>query len=206
MATPLAAKEERLTVLNRLLLPLLRAARRYHHVWRLSRSDAARAPAKTVNTSTYTVAIITLELPGSHPLTIAYYVSTQRSRPLSPKQLTQRMRQLKKMLAKNRTPQGDTVYALYIPAGLTRGARRIAHHNMILYSRKPERLAERIASYLRHRYERLLEKLRGRKVWGQLPLLLYSLSTLATELGEHIDNRPSPDWAIEAAEKGGVIT
>ncbi len=206
-ATPLEQREERLRQLNELLLPLLRAARRYSTLWSMYSGRPLQA-SRVVYGRGYTAALFLAELPGSHPLVIAVYSSAQRSRPLSPSQLSSRLRALKNLVAGERGrsfTSADIVYIVIAPRGATSGARRTAARQGATITLSPREAAARIARYIRSRLQALLRKLSQRRVWGPLPLLAAALAHLASSLGEGKITVADDARLLQAAEKGARL-
>ncbi len=208
MKTPLERAEERLRALNTLLLPLLQASRDYHSVWRLVENLQKNTPTTILSKRDYTVNTILLDMPLGNPLLIVFYVSTQRSRPLSPSQLKQKIKAMKKAVQRIRGKlfnTADILYAIYTPSGLTSGARRIALENKILYSDSLKTILRLIAKYLASRYNALRKKLQEKKrIWGKVPVLLYALGILSKRLGAQVD-LPDRQQVISLALNGGKL-
>lgn len=200
-------REERLRSLNRLLLPFLRSAREQRRLLRL----AGRPPTRVLHVDQsrdYTVTVIVYTLPLGNPLVAAIYTSAQRSRPLSPSQLRQRLQRLRDTVAKLRGRlynQADIIYAVQVPAGATRGARRLARSLGVNLAENTEKLLASLARYTATRYQRLAAKLRGKRVWGPVPLLLHTLAHLAKELGAHDTDPPPLHVTVKLAQEGGTI-
>jgi hypothetical protein len=196
----------RLQAANTVILPLLRAAARQRKLARILGSQPGKI-ASLYQSRDYTLNILVYTLPAGPQLVVALYASTQESRPLSPRQLAARLRRLASAVAKLRGKlfnQADIVYALYAPAGLTRGALHTATRQGITIATRPEKLAHSLARYLKTRYNRLIAKLRGRRVWGPVPLLAYMLAELAAQLGAEVE-KPPLDRVVEAALRGGTL-
>jgi hypothetical protein len=206
--TPLQLREERLAHLNRLLLPLLRAARRYAAAWRVLLPSIA-GTTRVESTRDYTASIIQLNLPASNPLLVAVYVSMQRSSPITPSQLKPKLHKLKTLVnrLRGRTfTAADIVYIIVAPKGYTTGARKLAANTGVNAVKNVEEAAAKLRTYIRARLQKLAQAVKGKRIWGELPLLIYSLQTILAELGETITIIRSPDLAIELALHGGKIT
>ncbi|GEM_PF-3421644 len=198
---PLERVSRRLDVVNRLMLPFLRASRRQAGLSRLLGENLN--PAMVVSSRDYTVTVLVYTMPTGPHLVVALYASTQSSRPLSPKQLAARLARLRDAVLRLRGRyfnQADVVYLVYAPAGFTRGARRLAVRQGIAISCTTRALLTNLARYIKTRYERLRRKLEGKTVWGRVPLLLYMLGYMARELGAAVE---LPDLAktIETIER-----
>ena len=204
---PLEMKEWRLQQLNRILLPLLRAARRYARAWRVLLPDTSGV-TRVSSTRDYTATIIQLNLPASHPLIIAMYVSAQQSSPLTPSQLKPKIRRLRQLIAQARGKTfhtADILYVIVSPKGYTRGSLREAVREGVNAVKTIEEAAARLRRYLRKRLTKLLQSIQGKNVWGELPLLLYALTQLAIELGEQDIKGIDYETAIHAALEGAKI-
>jgi len=200
-------REERLRSLNRLLLPFLRSAREQRRLLRL----AGRPPARILHVDQardYTVTVIVYTLPLGNPLVAAIYTSAQRSRPLAPSQLRRRLQRLRDAVARLRGRlynQADIVYAIHVPAGATRGAKRLARSLGVNLAATTEKLLASLARYIATRHQRLAAKLRGKRVWGPVPLLLHALAHLAKELGAPDADPPPLHITLKLAQEGGTI-
>ena len=188
---------------NRLLLPVLRATRRIAVVTRSS-IDPLFTPVRVYSSGDKRIHVAVVNLPGSHPLIVAVYASTQRSRPTSPQQLAKRLSRLARFvrrLSGKEYTQADIVYIYMAPRGLTRGSIRLAARSKVVYASEPSEAKRKLAKYLAKRYRRLLASIVGKRVWGSVPLLAYALSLLARELGEPL-HVPDPNQVLYWAEKG----
>ncbi len=205
-ATPLEQREARLRQLNQLLIPLLRAVRRYAGPWQAYLGRPLN-PARLVVDSRYSTGVLVAELPGSHPLVVAVYSSAQESRPLSPGQLERRLQRLRGIVERLRGRLfvgGDLVYIVIAPRGATRGAAAAARRLGVHVARSPGEAARRLARYLLQRLRALLNRLRGRRVWGPVPLLATALAHLAKSMGAPV-KPPDAAIALRAAETGGTL-
>lgn len=203
---PAQRRQQRLATLNELLLPLLRGARRYYAAWRIVNPLLAGV-TRLDQTGDYTITILTLHLPASNPLVVALYTSTQESRPVSPSQLLRRIRRLRSHVARLRGRvfnSADILYILYAPKGYTTGSKRLARREAVNLATKVEDALKTLARYIGRRLSRLTQKLRGKRVWGELPLLLYALQELASSLGTSL-HLISKEHAIRLAEQGGQL-
>ncbi|KSW11958.1 hypothetical protein CF15_03975 [Pyrodictium occultum] len=203
------ARERRARALaeaNEVLLPLLGGARALVRVL----EAAGRSPARPVSlhsSGDKRLHALILELPGSSPLVVAVYSSTQESRPTSPQQLAKRMKRLAGFVARLRGRYfnaADVAYIYISPRGLTRGARRLAIGLKTFFAQSGREARQKLAKFLATRYYKLLASLRGKRVWGPVPLLLYALSILAQRLGAHVEP-VSAARAIELSTRGGFI-
>ncbi len=204
--TPLERREQRLGVANALLLPLARGARQAARLTRLL--NGKHRVLHIDQARDYTVTVAVVDMPLGNPLVVALYTSTQTSRPLSPSQLAKRLQRLREAVEKLRGSlytQADTVYMLYAPRGLTRGAARKAYKAGITVATKPIQLAKSLARFLKARYEKLRRRLAGKRVWGPIPALLYTLHELAKSLGADPQPPISLEQALHLAENGGHL-
>ncbi|KSW11369.1 hypothetical protein CF15_00425 [Pyrodictium occultum] len=202
----LQRRQRRLEAVNQLLLPLLRGARRYYTAWRLV-NPLLTGVSRVDESSDYTVTVVTLQLPASSPLVVALYTSTQESRPISPSQLQRRIRRLRSRVASLRGKvfnRADLVYIIYAPRGFTVGARRMARREAVNLASRIEDAIKALARFVGRRLARLTEKLRGRRIWGEVPLLLYALQELTVSLGAGA-RLVSRELAVKLAERGGTI-
>ncbi len=163
-----------------------------------------------------TLFAIELDLPGTKaPLVYIIYVSVQEVRPLSPKQLIPKIRKIKELTEKYSRYSYDVRIGRYIicPAGFTgqtlvEELRRLKgikseyaklvrkafkytaigilwRHN-IMPVRNEKKILENMAKYFKKRYNGLINSVRGKRIYGELVLLIYMISEIAKELGEQI--------------------
>ncbi len=176
-------KEEALLQANNILVPLLGIGRRLYRV--LESETGRRYGIYVHNTTDKRLHIVVLDLPASHPLVIAVYSSAQTSRPTSPKQLATRLGRLRREVGKLRGKlfsNADIVYVYVSRRNITRGAYRQALRSGVIVAVNPSDARRRIAKYLAKRYHKLLSKLAGKRIWGELPLLAYTLAILSKSL------------------------
>ncbi|BEP18576.1 hypothetical protein PYJP_19280 [Pyrofollis japonicus] len=205
---PLQRVEERLQVVNQFIVPLLRATKRYSTLWSQV-TRLIRKPTKIYTSRDYTVSILVIDLPASKPLVLVYYISTQRSRPLSPSQLEQRMRSMRRHVEKIRGKlfeSADIIYTIYAPKGLTQGARRKAKRNFINIARSSKELLAPLARYITRRFQRLIESIRSKRIWGELPILIYAFQEIGRSIGARIDDVLDPPTVLKLSLKGGTIS
>ena len=179
-----AGRGEALADANRLLLPLLRAVKRYNLSCRRCRRDSTMA-TRLLQTGDRRVHILVVDIPASNPLVIAVYTSVQRSRPASPSQVLKRVRRLVEAVKRLRGRvfnAADILYFYLSRTRLTRNAYRAAVKAGVHVALTPVKAAEMLSRYLKSRLDRLREALKGKRVWGVVERLLHSLETLYTEL------------------------
>ncbi|ABM80348.1 hypothetical protein [Hyperthermus butylicus] len=204
---PLERRAVRLQAANKVLLPLLSGVKRFSRLWR-AYNPLLAGVSRVDQTRDYTVTILTVHLPASNPLVVALYTSAQESRPITPSQLGQRIARLRAQLAKLRGRvfnAADIVYAILAPRGFTSGAIKLARRLGVNTARKPEEVIQILAKYLTTRLNRLYLRLKGKLIWGELPLLIYALQELAAALGTK-HRVIEPAQALQLAEKGGFLT
>ena len=193
--------QQALAAANTVLLPLMRAVHRYNRVY------AGRKPYYTmkiqlIQTGDRRIHIAVIDIPGSNPLVVAIYSSTQESRPVSPSQIKRRLKRLFRLVSRLRGKlftAADIVYIYITRRRLTRNAYRIALSNHVNIALSPQKAAATLARLLEQRFRRLQEKLAGRKVWGIVKALYHSLATLYETL-----NTPA-NTGIELIEKWRTI-
>ena len=204
---PIQRVEKRLQILNTALVPLLRGIHRYSSIWMQIRR-ISKNPLQTYITRDYTIAIIVADLPGSNPLLIAYYISTQSSRPISPSQLRKKMHRILQMLRHLRNKSftaADILYIIYSPKGFTKGSKREARKHRINLAVSAKDLLSPLARYVSKRYTKLLERIGSKKVWGNVPLLIYALQEIGLSIGAKIRKSLDPPRLIELVTKGGHL-
>lgn len=166
--------DEALGMANGLALPLLRAARRF--------DPAARILVH--HTSDRRIHLVLVEMPAGHPLLVALYSSTQRSRPASPAQVERRLRRLETEVKKLRGriySQADVVMLYISAARLTRRAYRLARSLGVYVALSVEQARLLLA---RHLYRRVHGLRRARKLFGPLLRLAELLAYLARQLAD----------------------
>jgi len=196
-----AKQRQALMQANEVLVPLLGASRR---ALRLAGASVGKLYRIHVEiTGDKRVHIVVIDLPASHPLVVTVYSSAQESRPTSPQQLIKRIRRAAREAGRLRGKlyeQADIIYVYLSPKGLTSGASRLARTYRIIVARKPAEARRRLAKYLSQRYRKLLTTVASRRIWGELPLLAYTLATIAHNLQ---DNKTTiQNVNIDAAVKG----
>jgi len=202
---PLDRAGQRLHIVNKVFLPFLRTSRKHRRLLRIL--GKYENPAFVVQRRDYTANILAYTMPAGPQLVVALYASMQSTRPLSPQQLASRLRSLKEAVASLRGRlfnQADIVYLIYAPAGFTRGAKRLAVKQAVTIAPDVETLLASLARYIKTRYERLRRKLAGKRIWGHIPLLLYALGYLASELGADV-RLPPIEATIDALTRGAIL-
>jgi len=171
---------------NTVLLPLARASRFARE--RLGVDTRYRLES----TSDDRVYVVVLELPGSRPLVLGVYATTEESRPITFSRLAPRLRRMKSLLARWAPPGGDTLLFI-VPASpkarTTMPARRLLSRLKTGFM-APTELREWLHRYIMRRLHGLLGVLRERsvKAYGPLAGLLRTLYILARELGPVPEN------------------
>jgi len=133
------------------------------------------------------VYLIEVELPASAPLVIAFYSTTEESRPLTWSRVAAKLRRLRRYAAQRAPPRRDMFVAVVTAsprARVTGPAARAARRNKVALG-SPRKVLEALHMYLARRLTRLLEALRERgvKAYGRLAGLLRALYLLASRLG-----------------------
>ena len=209
---PLPSSNERkaraLSEANKILLPLIGGARSIAKVVEAAGASQRTRPVSVHSSRDMRLHAIVVEIPGSNPLVVAVYASTQESRPTSPLQFSNRVKRLQRFISKLRGKYFNTADIAYIyisPSGLTRGARLLALKYKVFFALNGNEARQKLAKFLASRYRKLIASLQGKHIWGVVPLLLYSLSLLARKLGAQIHSL-SPIHAIEWSRKGVKFT
>lgn len=209
---PLPSSSERkaraLSEANKILLPLIGGARSIARVVEAAGVSRITRPVSVHSSRDMRLHVIVVEMPGSNPLVVAVYASTQESRPTSPLQFSNRIKRLQHFISKLRGKYFNTADIAYVyisPSGLTRGARLLAVKYKVFFALDGNEARQKLAKFLASRYRKLIASLQGKRVWGVVPLLLYSLSLLARQLGAHVHSL-SPVYAIEWSHKGIKLT
>ncbi|WFO75658.1 hypothetical protein J4526_01890 [Desulfurococcaceae archaeon MEX13E-LK6-19] len=136
-----------------------------------------------------TILDIYIELPATRPVRYLVYISMQTSRPLSPSQT--RTKILRLLERKTRYVTGmDTAKYILCPAGYTRGALEMLRTARIIPMKNMHEIIKNMAKYFKNRYTKLIDALRGKRLYGELMLLAYILREITKELGETIANDP----------------
>ncbi|BEP17070.1 hypothetical protein PYJP_04220 [Pyrofollis japonicus] len=186
--TELKRRELALSEANMVIEPLLRGIRRLINIAETARIHLYSP--KIHSSTDRRVYVIALPLPIGNPLVLGIYVSTQSSRPVSPSQFTKRITRLRKEVEDLRGKDfttADIVYVYVSPKRLTKTAYKNAVKAGILVAQSGGEAKRRIAKYLVKRYEKLLRKLAGRRIWGRVALFAYALLILASRLGYSVD-------------------
>ncbi len=181
---------------NTVLVPLASAVR---FAWeRLGTGARYRLEAAT---SDYRVYVAVVELPGSRPLVLGLYATTEESRPITFHRLRPRLERLRKLVARYAPPGCDTLLFIVATARArpTRPAKRVLARLRVGFM-SPRELRGWLHKYILRRLTRLLDTLREKKTkaWGPLAGLLRTLYALAKELGPLPISLAEVDAAIRA--------
>ena len=134
--------------------------------------------------------VVAVELPGSRPLVVAVYATTEESRPIPWSRLQSRLERLRGARERLAPPGGDTLYFILAasprarPTGPAR--RRLAREKVLFTA--PRELRRWFSRYFNRRLAGLIRRLKekGVKAYGRLAELLRALYLLASRLG-HVD-------------------
>ena len=144
-------------------------------------------PVSVESTKDLRVHIVTVELPGSKPLILALYATTEESRPITWSRLGPRLERLEKHRGRWAPPGGDTLYFVLAASPRTRvtgPARRMLAKRKVLFL-TPRKLRLWFNRYFNRRLAGLIKKLRAKKAkaYDKLAELLRVLYLLASRLG-----------------------
>ncbi len=165
---------------NTLLLPLIRAVRRFNLSCR-RRSHESCMAIRMLQTGDRRIHVAVIDIPGSVPLVVAVYSSVQTSRPVSPAQLAKRLNRLSSIVSKLRGRlfnAADILYFYLSPVRLTRTAYRLARRNGVHVALNASKALSMLRRYIGKRVTRLRDKLQGRRVWGRVQALYDALQLL----------------------------
>ena len=175
-----SAASRALETANALLLPLIRAVRRFNLSCRRRSHDECMA-IKMLQTGDRRIHVAIVDIPGSAPLVVAVYSSVQTSRPVSPGQLIKRLNRLSSMVSKLRGRlfnAADILYFYLTPVRLTRTAYRLAVSRGVHVALSASKALSMLRRYIGKRVTRLGDRLRGRRVWGRVQALYDALQLL----------------------------
>ncbi|RUM47622.1 MAG: hypothetical protein DSY37_01975 [Hyperthermus sp.] len=168
--------DEALRRANSIILPLMRAAKRYERLI----ENVRRRPARILNyyvTGDHRVYMLLIDLPASNPLLLVLYSSVQDTRPVAPSQLTRRYMRMRRIIEKWRGKlfvTADIVYLYLTKARLTRPAYRLAKEMRLYVALSVEKAREMLSKYLIKRYNRL-KKTKERRSRPELLALLKNM-------------------------------
>jgi len=204
-------KEERLRVINEVLLPLLRIgsgrSKDFNYVKKLVEAYHRRTGFKIVDfdyTNDYCLARLEIDLTrfgAKYPVVYELYVSAQKS-PIRPYQLEQKHSRLGKWSKKYSYPS-DKFVVMVLPRLTLRlneelskkpieihGKKYIGYKGVVIVD-KAEKLKNIIVRYFMRRLQLLINALRGKRIWGPVALLTIILSAIIKAFGAkppEIDN------------------
>ena len=178
----------RVMLANSMFLDLIRAAKKAReHEARYKRTIPG-SPVRIWHDTRWNIYSILIDLPGSRkPLVVATYISAQVSRPLSPSQTTPKILKLYDII--RRYPEADKLLFM-LAATYTSTAYEMLREAKIMPTKKPGELMNWLARYFKKRYVKLIDALRGKRVFGELLLLAYILHELMKLYGEKVENDP----------------
>ena len=209
-----AVVNKRLELFNEVALPFLRYNREYRsgdsflssysrrklpHTPRLLEYEPPTNPKVPVG---YVLLRFSSIEPKINDLWIVVYTSAQRSKK-RPSQAEKIERTTKRFIAKRLREENkdrEVLMALVAPKGATRGAYRELRERHFLVARKPDDLVDLVAGWLENkRWDRLWAKLRGKRVYGPLALLMLILAELLRQLGYTVTSTSFLLRLLEAA-------
>jgi len=182
--------QERLSLINSLLVPLMAPLRQLRPVIEHVRRKPIRSLIRVsdANGGRDTIASLTIKLDevGDKPVTYIVYVSAQHS-PIRPYQAERIVKRLAKKAKK--TEAGDKALILFAPKGATIGAYRFLKRNDVYVARSLSEFLVFVKKYFRKRMEKLVERAEelGYKLRKKGLALVLSFATILRRLGENID-------------------
>lgn len=178
-----ARRDYFLSVVNRVALGLLRSCNRFRRAWE-KYSRSLKTPIHIeYSYSSRTVAVF-IDLPRSRPILYIFYVSTQDWY-LTPVKVLPKIRKTRKLYRKYSVPNQDSFIAVLAKRS-TSGARAVASSSGVAVI-SPERAVEILRKYFAKRYSSLIEALRGKRIYGEMVLLVAILQEITRQYGEDIE-------------------
>ena len=200
----------RLRVINTFIRLVARPVKRnWHYVEGYLRRRTS-SPVSIEYDTRYNLLDLVIELPGSRPVRYIIYVSAQQARPLSPKQLVAKINRILSTYRKKTTPM-DTAKYMICPGGYTSYAEKMLRAHKIIPARTDKQVLENMAKYFKNRYTKLIDSIRGKRLFGKVALLAYLLQQIIKELGETITEDPLEQYLnyypspLILAEQGAEI-
>lgn len=195
----------------RLFIRLVRPVKRNWHLVEGYRGMRLSSPVRVWYDKRSTILDLLIDLPATKkPVRYLIYVSAQESRPLSPAQVVSKINRVLKRYRAYSIPM-DTAKYMICPRGYTSYTIKMLKAHGIIPSKNDKQVLENIAKYFRNRYNRLIDALKGKRVYGELVLFLYILREIIKSLGytlvhdpleEPLKYCPSP---LYIAEQGIII-
>jgi len=190
-----------LSVLNMLMLGVLRAVNRVKRSWE-SYSRSLKSPIHFSADYSSRTAWLFIELPRSRPIFYSWYISTQEWY-LTPSKILPKIRKLRKIYRKYSVPNQDGFMAI-IAKRSTSGARAAASAVGIPVL-GPDRAVEIMKIYFAKRYDQLVDSLRGKRIYGELVFLVAMLQEIAREFMERVREVLNLDYLERYAETGFTV-
>jgi len=146
---------------------------------------------------------IFIDLPASKPLLYIFYYSTQKWY-LTPSKVLPKVRKILKYRRKYSGVQTDA-YVAIVAKRYTSGAETLSKQ-LGVPVRRPDQAREDLKKGFTSRYVGLINKLRGKRVFGELAFLMYWLQEALKELGARVRGAIQDDiHVIRVAEEGMEI-
>ena len=108
---------------------------------------------------------------------IVAYISSQKS-PHRPYQAESHSRRLKKYASKMLGPGDSAKYVVVAVGGATPGALEVYRRHNIMVVRNPREIPRIFVEFMKKRLTKLIDKLRGVKIYGKVSLLVYGFAKI----------------------------
>jgi len=171
-------RDRRLEVFNLLFLPLIRSVRGYREAYRRV-SRRLDSPVEVVDDIYEGVFAVVIKEPGGRRAAWVLYVSVQEWY-ITPSKVPAKARKVLEAVRRVSVP-GQYTYVALVCRRATSGAVRLATR-LGVPIRTAGQVRSDIRKYVVKRFSQLLSALRGRRVYGDLAVLLYLLQEAAKEL------------------------
>ncbi len=183
-------------MMNKLLLPFARGLGRSRGILESYYKRDVK-PLTILKDPVKRVITLIIELPATKRLVQYHiYVSTQESCPIYPKQLEPKLRKLFSEAVKYNA-QSDRGYYIICPVGYTRGAKEEIKKKHVYPATSAEEVLRNIAKYFKNRFVGLINALRGKRLFGELALLVWILQEILKQLKSYIEKEVKPIFKSE---------
>jgi len=196
-------RDDFLSFVNSLKLPLVRVSKRVEKdLESFKRRDCSVFHLLHEDFSSRVFAIF-IDLPASKPLLYIFYYSTQKWY-ITPSKVLPKVKKVLKFRRKYSGIQTDA-YVAIVAKRYTSGAETLSKQ-LGVPVRRPDQVRDDLKKGFMSRYVGLINKLRGRRIFGELAFLMYWLQEALKELGARVKGAIQDDiHVIRVAEEGMEI-
>jgi len=192
-----------LNFVHEIRLPLYRTSRRVRSVYEAFKRRETTIFHLLHEDFSSRIFAIFIDLPASKPLLYVFYYSTQKWY-ITPSKVIPKVKKVLKYRRKYSGVQTDA-YVAIVAKRYTSGAETLSKQ-LGVPVRRPDQVKDDLKKGFMSRYVGLINKLRGRRIFGELAFLMYWLQEALKELGARVKEAIQDDiHAIRVAEEGMEI-